>query len=155
LPDIELKSLVQYSTSPSWISKEEEQEIVAASRAEIVYSAHMATADRAIKQIFSIFVGYSFAQRQGLLRHADKPIEMLKTLLEVSQVECCDRDGNYPTIKNVFDEMLRELDLNQRQWETIAPAVIAVERLERSIMEDTTRRIVQEILVQHFADSTG
>jgi hypothetical protein len=79
---------------------------------------------------------------------------MLKTLLEVSQVECCDRDGNYPTIKNVFDEMLRELGLNQRQWETIAPAVIAVERLERSIMEDTTRRIVQEILVQHLAGST-
>jgi hypothetical protein len=154
-PDIKLKSLGEYATSPSWISEEEELEIIEASRVEIVYSAHMATADRAIKQIFSIFVGYSFAQRQGLLRDADKPIEMLKTLLEVSQVECCDRDGNYPTIKNVFDEMLRELGLNQRQWETIAPAVIAVERLERSIMEDTGRRIAQEILVQHLAGSTG
>jgi hypothetical protein len=155
LPDIELKSLGQYSTSPSWISKEEEQEIVAASRAEIVYSAHMATADRALKQLFSIFVGYSFGKRQGLLVHSDRPIEMLKTLLEVSQEECCDRDGNYPTIKNAFDEMLRELELNQRQWEAIAPAVIAVERLEGSIMEDTGRRIAQEILVQHLAGSTG
>jgi|GEM_PF-6855802 len=146
-PDIELKSLGEYGTSCSWISRAEELEIIEASRAEIVYSAHMAAADRALKQLFSIFVGHSFAKRQGLLAHSDRPIEMLKTLLEASQEECCDRDGNYPTIKNAFDEMLRELDLNQRQWEAIAPAVIAVERLERSIMEDTARRIAQQTLL--------
>jgi hypothetical protein len=155
LPDVELKSVGDYSTSSSWVSDSKEAEIIAASQAEIVYLSHIAAADRTSKQIFSVFVGYSFAEREGLLQRSDKPIKMLKTLLEVSQTECCDRDGNYPTIKNAFDEMLRELGLNQRQWETIAPAVIAVERLEKSIMEDSARRIVQEILVNHFADSTG
>jgi hypothetical protein len=147
LPEIELKSIGEDSASSSWISREEKSGIIAASRAEIVYSAHIASADRALKQLFSLFVGYSFGKRQGLLAHPDRPIEILRALLEVSQAECCDRDGNYPTIKNAFDEMLREFDLNQRQWEAIAPAVIAVERLEKSIMEDTARRIAQQTLL--------
>jgi hypothetical protein len=155
MPEVKIECQAEDSTDHSRISEKDQKEIENESIEEITYLVHLITADRAIKQLFSVFVGYSFAAREGLVKELDKPIKMLEALLETSQTERCRIDGNYPTIKRAFDEMLAELNLSSKQWEAIAPAIIAVERLERSIMQDAAQRIATEILVNHFSDSAG
>jgi hypothetical protein len=151
----------EYQLNNGWIAESEANEgteVVENSRREVVCLTHMVNADRTMKQIFSVFVGYSFARRVGLVRDEKVNINLLEKLLAVSQFEECDRNGNYPTVIKAFNKMLRDIGLSKNEgdaiveWEAIAPALIAIEKAYRSLDKAKAQRIVQEELLKFTAD---
>lgn len=154
-PSVSASPYREYQLNNGWIEEseaDESEEVVKNSRREVVCLTHMVNADRTMKQIFSVFVGYSFARRVGLVGDEKVNINLLEKLLAVSQFEECDIKGDYPTVINAFNEMLEEFGLSENEWEAIAPALIAIEKAYRSLDKAKAQRIVQEELLKFTAD---
>ena len=134
-----------FDDRPSFMYTEEQQEVVQEQLPEILCLTHMEVADTALKQLFSVSVGYSFARRKGLIDKNQRPDqELLEQLMKSAQSEKCDKGGTYKCLNQAFKDMLHTFGISAEEWKSLAPAVIAIERCYREKELAESRRIVQD-----------